>query len=80
MKRRLAFCAAMLLIGACGTAGGGERSVFVDYSHDEFASFMIANFPEKVTIAAGDTVVFKQVWTGEPHTRQNPRCVPFDDS
>ena len=68
MRRLIAIAAACLLVTACGTAAGGERSVFVDYSHDEFASFMIANFPNEVTVAAGDTVVFKQVWTGEPHT------------
>jgi plastocyanin len=60
-----------LLASACGLGGGSgaaQRTVLVDYSHDEFASFMIANFPKEVTVAAGDTLVFKQIWTGEPHT------------
>jgi plastocyanin len=50
--------------------GGGqsERVVLVDYSHDEFASIMVGYFPGEITIAQGDTVVFRQTWTGEPHT------------
>ena len=65
----------MLISGACGGGGGGsgdgealERTVFVDWASDEFASFYLFNFPEKVAVRQGDTVVFKQTWTGEPHT------------
>jgi plastocyanin len=63
-----------LLATACGTgdsagAGGGEvRTVLVDYQHDEFASAFLRYYPEKVTVRPGDTVRFKQQWTGEPHS------------
>lgn len=69
MKRLMfGLLAVALTATSCASGGGNERSVFVDYSHDEFASFMVANFPKEVTVTPGDTVVFKQVWTGEPHT------------
>ncbi|MEY2419757.1 MAG: hypothetical protein QOG90_2437 [Actinomycetota bacterium] len=54
---------------ACGTSGGGgERQVLVDYSPDDVATFVAADFPAKVTVKPGETIVFKQTWTGEPHT------------
>lgn len=69
MKRIQVASVAMLLVASACMGGGGEqRRVFVDFSHDEFASFMIANFPKEVTVTPGDTVVFEQIWTGEPHT------------
>ena len=52
----------------CGGAGSTKRTVFVDFSSDEFASFALFYFPEKVVVRQGDTVEFKQTWTGEPHT------------
>jgi plastocyanin len=59
-----------MLLGACSDGGGGgtTRQVLVDYSSDEYGSFALFNFPEKVTVRQGDTVEFKQTWTGEPHT------------
>jgi plastocyanin len=65
---------AVSLLAGCGsgdtsTAGGGEvRTVLVDYQHDEFASAFLRYYPEKVTVRPGDTVRFKQQWTGEPHS------------
>jgi plastocyanin len=56
-----------LVVNGCG-GGPHERTVLVDFSHDEFTSSLIAYFPNEVTIAAGDTLDFKQVWTGETHT------------
>jgi plastocyanin len=69
--RALALAGAMALLGgSCG--GGGEefatRRVLVDHSSDEFATFALFNFPDKVTVRQGDAVEFKQTWTGEPHT------------
>jgi plastocyanin len=63
----------VLIAGGCGGGGSGDegaatRTVLVDYSSDEFASFALYNYPAKVTVRQGDTVVFKQTWTGEPHT------------
>jgi plastocyanin len=58
-----------LIASGCGIGGGsGERTVLVDYSHDEFATALFMNFPSTVDVTPGMTVVFKQSWTGEPHT------------
>ncbi|HVF31805.1 MAG TPA: hypothetical protein VM933_02100 [Acidimicrobiales bacterium] len=69
--RTAAVVAAVALVaGSCAgdDDGGATRQVLVDFSSDEFASFALFNFPEKVTVRQGDTVEFKQTWTGEPHT------------
>ena len=64
----------VLITGACGGGGGGDdgdgttRTVLVDFSSDEFASFALYNYPAKVSVRQGDELVFKQTWTGEPHT------------
>jgi hypothetical protein len=63
----VAIIAIALLSGGCAD-GSNQRTILVDYKHDEFATFFAHNFPTKVTVAQGDTVVFKQTWTGEPHT------------
>lgn len=59
------------LLAACGggdDSGPQERTVRVDYSHDEFGSYFLEYFPREVTLRPGDTAVFKQTWTGEPHS------------
>ena len=59
------------VIAACGGSDGSgpqERTIRVDYSHDEFASYFLEYYPRKVTLRPGDTAVFKQTWTGEPHS------------
>jgi plastocyanin len=63
----------VLVAGSCGSGGGsagsGEtRTVLVDYKHDQFNSAFIRYFPSKVTVRPGDTVTFKQAWSGEPHS------------
>ena len=71
----------VITAGACGRGdgdgeragfepaeGGAERTVLVDYRHDEFASAFLRYYPEKVTIRPGDVVNFRQTWTGEPHS------------
>lgn len=74
--RRLSLLLALLLVASsCATGGANERTVLVDFEHDEFSSFFASNFPKQVTVAAGDTVVFKQNWTGEPHTVTGGRSV-----
>ena len=66
-----------LLLGACGDGGGGaasgsgdgeSRRVLVDYKHDRFAASFLSFFPKRVKVHAGDTVEFRQYWSGEPHT------------
>jgi plastocyanin len=68
----------VLVFGACGgsadgngASGGGEgedRTVLVDYKHDQFASSFLHYYPETVKVRPGDTVTFRQSWTGEPHS------------
>ncbi|MBA3653728.1 MAG: hypothetical protein H0W70_05980 [Actinobacteria bacterium] len=53
---------------ACGGGDSGKRVVLVDFSHDEFATFALANFPNNIAVTQGQTVEFRQTWTGEPHT------------
>ena len=48
--------------------GAQSREVLVDYVHDEFAASYLAYFPRDVTMHPGDTVTFRQEWTGEPHS------------
>jgi plastocyanin len=59
-----------VLVG-CGGGGGGAdhetRTVLVDYAHDEMQTSMIDFFPHTVTVHPGDTVEFRQFWTGEAH-------------
>ncbi|MBW3618672.1 MAG: hypothetical protein KY461_00365 [Actinobacteria bacterium] len=62
---------ALAAVGAAcgGDAGGAQsREVLVDYVHDEFAASYLAYFPRDVTLRPGDTVNFRQEWTGEPHS------------
>jgi plastocyanin len=60
------------VLTACRSGGGEsdpqERTIRVDFSHDEFASYFLEYYPRKVTLRPGDTAVFKQTWTGEPHS------------
>lgn len=70
--RKLGVLLTMALVAAsCGGAedsGPQTRTVRVDYASDEFASALLSYFPIKVSLRPGDSVVFKQTWTGEPHT------------
>jgi plastocyanin len=70
MKKLIALTAAFVLIGPACLGGGGSATttILVDYSHDQFASFIAANFPREVTVHPGTELVFKQTWTGEPHS------------
>lgn len=67
-KIRLIAVALALTSASCLGGGADERTILVDFSHDEFASAMFDNFPGEVSVPQGATVVFKQIWTGEPHT------------
>lgn len=68
--RRLSGLAAILVLVASSCIDGAsqERTVRVDFSHDEFASYYWRFFPRSVEVHPGDAVVFEQEWTGEPHT------------
>ncbi|HVT77202.1 MAG TPA: hypothetical protein VHD87_09235 [Acidimicrobiales bacterium] len=58
--------------GVLAACGGGSstatRTVRVDYRADEFPSSFLGYYPRNVIVHPGDTVVFKQTWTGEPHS------------
>ncbi|MEY2399381.1 MAG: hypothetical protein QOJ00_2555 [Actinomycetota bacterium] len=62
-------CLAVVL-GSCGSSSNGAatREVLIDYKHDEFASAFLRYYPKSVKVHPGDTVRFKQTWTGEPHS------------
>src|SRR4051794_11648233 len=53
-----------------GSSGGkgDERTVLIDYHHDEFASAFLHYYPRDVKVHPGDTVHFKQSWSGEAHS------------
>ncbi|HUQ64368.1 MAG TPA: hypothetical protein VM121_11485, partial [Acidimicrobiales bacterium] len=67
--------AALVLTSCAGVQGGDDSTsgnnavtVLVDYQHDAFATSHLEYYPKVVKVHAGSTVVFKQAWTGEPHT------------
>jgi plastocyanin len=82
VKQRLAALAALALIVGAGcssssssttssatTGPSGEtRTVQVDGTPPNYVGAYLAFFPNAVTVHAGDTVSFKENWTGEPHT------------
>jgi plastocyanin len=69
MKRGLIAAAAMVvLLPACGGSGSNTRTVLVDYSSDRYSNFSLYDFPGKVAVHPGTTLIFRQTWTGEPHT------------
>ena len=50
------------------SGGGGSVTVDVDGKSDTFKTAYTAFFPNQATVHPGDTVDFKENWTGEPHT------------
>jgi plastocyanin len=44
------------------------RTVNVDGQTDKFNGAFLAYFPNDVAVRPGDTVDFKEIWTGEPHS------------
>ena len=61
-------CTALFVVACDRSSPGDTRSVLVDATHDEFVTSMIGFFPETVTVHPGDTVRFRQAWTGEAHS------------
>jgi plastocyanin len=50
------------------TEAAATRTVNVDGQTDKFNSAFLAYFPNEVQVRPGDTVDFKEIWTGEPHS------------
>jgi plastocyanin len=69
---RIRSCLALVAVAALLAAGcsrdDSAATVLVDYDHDEFATQFVGYFPDRVQAHPGDTITFKQYWTGEPHT------------
>jgi plastocyanin len=60
-----------LVAQGCGTVFGNAsstRRVLVDFNYDQFAASFFDYFPSVVKVHPGDTVEFRQFWTGEPHS------------
>ena len=68
MRTLIALAACVVLLASGCAEGGASRTVLVDYSHDEFPSFVASNFPKQVQVHPGTELVFEQTWTGEPHS------------
>ena len=66
----LATAAVAVAVSACNNSSSGPqtRTVLVDFGHDEFAGAFLAYYPKTTTFRPGDTVDFRQVWNGEPHS------------
>ncbi|MDQ3979243.1 MAG: hypothetical protein M3314_06795 [Actinomycetota bacterium] len=68
------FVALAVLATACSPSdesspsGPVTRTVRVDHNFDEFAATFSAYFPQEIDARPGDTVEFKQAWTGEGHS------------
>jgi plastocyanin len=59
---------ATLMGAGCASTGPERRTVFVDFAHDEAATSFARNFPDLLDARPGDEILFRQAWTGEPHT------------
>jgi plastocyanin len=57
-----------VICAACIGNNGNTRTVLVDFQHDQFASSFLHYFPDSIAAHPGDTIVFRQTWTGEPHS------------
>ena len=62
----------LVLWGCSSSTSSGPdaltRTVLVDYNHDEYAASFLTYFPAVIEVRQGDTINFKQAWTGEPHS------------
>lgn len=57
-----------VLTSCGGGADDAARTVLVDYRADDFASSFLNYYPRNIAVHPGDTITFKQTWTGEPHS------------
>jgi plastocyanin len=59
---------AALALPACSGGENPTRTVLTDFTHDQFNTSMFGFFPRKTAVHPGDTIQFKQAWTGDAHT------------
>lgn len=65
----LAIAFVLAALPACSSSGSSAtRTVHLDYNSDQFASSMFAFSPSTLSVHPGDTLDFRQAWTGEAHT------------
>ena len=61
----------MVVVAATGMSSCGNPPsavIRIDNSYDEFATSMIDFFPDTIVVHPGQTVRFRQRWTGEAHS------------
>ena len=70
MRRLLIVVAlAAVVLPACGSSSDSStRTILTDFNYDQFATTYMANFPFITQVHPGDSIQFKQAWTGEAHT------------
>jgi plastocyanin len=54
--------------GGQSSTGPQTRTVSVDGKTDKYNGAFLAYFPNTVSVRPGDTVDFREVWSGEPHS------------
>jgi plastocyanin len=60
---------AVVALPACSSSSDSStRTILTDFNYDQFATSYMANFPLVTSVHPGDTIQFKQAWTGEAHT------------
>ncbi len=68
-KALMAFVLVGLVAGGCAkSAEPATRTVLVDNKATTFVGSFLAYYPNALTVHAGDTVDFKEMWSGEAHT------------
>jgi len=68
LSRILTVTLLFLAIPACGRTPTTRRTVLADYNLDDFGNGYQSFFPRFISAHPGDTIEFKQAWTGDPHT------------
>jgi plastocyanin len=58
----------LVAAGCSKSSGSATRTVLVDNKASGFVGSFLAYYPKALHVHAGDTVDFKEMWSGEPHT------------
>ncbi len=71
MKRRTLLVLVLLglVMSGCGKSTTPQtRTILVDNKTDVFNGAFLGYYPSTLEVHAGDTIDFKEMWSGEPHT------------